>query len=150
MKRTFAFLVATFLTGLAMESLAQVPDTMWTHRYEISGSQTCWAAASTVDDGQVLVGTNAGNWLIIRVGANGEEVWQRIFDLGGDDRALDVVVGNDGDIYVSGTTYFSLMRLARLNAVDGDTVWTRAYDQQIARSLIQTPDGGFALGGVGH
>lgn len=147
----FMLWVVVLMGWMTTTAMATAPATLWSNVYTKPNGQRCDAAIQLADGGNVLVGTNNGDWYVVRIDANGDTLWTRSYNLGGDDRAEAVVQGSDGDLYVAGTMYSSMMRLVRHNILTGDTVWTRRYlNTQIARAIRQTADGGFALGGVGN
>lgn len=63
--------------------------------------------------------------------SNGVEIWHRTSMWGGDDAAYGIVIGNAGDVYIcgadSGYGYLSGYMVARIDPVDGDTLWRRSY-----------------------
>ncbi|MCX7732794.1 MAG: T9SS type A sorting domain-containing protein [candidate division WOR-3 bacterium] len=116
-------------------------ETLWVRSYGgIVGSEEDMAHALAVDSlGNIyVVGVTAQSvpydlditWL--KFSPEGNLLWARRTMLPDDDIGYDIEIGLQGDIYVCGAvtdTHFVLSRywLARINPVNGDTVWTRSY-----------------------
>ncbi|MHA2031107.1 MAG: hypothetical protein ACXAC2_18925 [Candidatus Kariarchaeaceae archaeon] len=99
---------------------------------------------------------NAGNsdfWLI-KTDINGQAIWNRTFGGSDDEVANSLVHTSDGgyaiagwsEYYGPGTSVFWLVK----TDIDGSTEWEEKYvlvGHEVANSMIQTSDGGFALAG---
>lgn len=85
---------------------------LWSKRYKAARAE--WVAeatkaAATADGGVVVVGTvydgETYNFITLKYDAGGKLEWEREYDgLNGDDKALDLLVDDHGQVYVSGRT----------------------------------------------
>jgi len=144
-----------------------VGDTLWTKTYGGPGAEQCHSMQQTSDGGYIL-----GGDLLIKVDSLGNVVWTKSF--AGDIWSVQQTV--DGGYIACGMTSTTPrdILLARVNE-NGDTVWTKAYGgssfddvyliktdsngdtvwtkthggsfEDMARSVQQTPDGGFIVVG---
>ncbi len=133
---------------------------LWNRTF--GGRDKDWASAvvETADSGFVLVGrtwsVGAGQsdmW-IIKTDRKGFVQWQQTVGGSGDDEAYDIIQTNDGGLALAGYTYSlntdtSDMYLVKLDS-NGTLIWSRTYGgvgNERCFTLIQTLDGGYALGG---
>jgi hypothetical protein len=111
------------------------------------------------DGGFLLVGYEYDNWdsewdaIIIRVGANGHQIWRRSSDRPGNDYAWAVRRANENRFVVVGTrTTDNGDAAGYMECIDGDgeKLWLRTYGgskNEVLWAEKQTTDGGFILVG---
>jgi uncharacterized delta-60 repeat protein len=135
-------------------------DTLWTRSYGGSGDDWGFSVVETPDEGFVAVGWTqsygAGDndaWLV-RVDADGGELWSETYGGANSEKGLSVVATLDGGYLVGGYTesYGAGGRDVYLVKVDseGQPVWNRTYGLQyddVCRSLARTSDGGYIVAG---
>jgi hypothetical protein len=119
------------------------------------------AIQETQDGGYILAGSTnsfgAGGQdiLLVRLDAQGGVLWSSTFGGPGSERAEEILIGDEGDIIIFGTTDSfgagsSDLYLIRANA-RGEEVWSRTYggtQEETAGSVTRTGDGGFVLVGT--
>lgn len=112
----------------------------WTYVYDGTGAYEDYLAAIATDsDGNVYVtgGSNVGSsrkdFVTLKISGSGAFSWKNVYkglNVDNDDAATDIAVGNDGYVYVTGSsagvsssmwTDFATLKLSSA----GDTVWTR-------------------------
>ena len=161
------YIVAGFKTGSQGYKNAYLVKTYsdggvdWDEEY--GGNRTsefAYSVQQTADGGYVLVGkTDAPvnyDVYMAKTDATGNLTWENTFGGGQNDEAWSVIQNSDGDYIVAGQTYsFGDGLKYYLLKVDpgGALVWERIHgmtDAQRAASVVQTPDGGYAVfGGTG-
>lgn len=124
-----------------------------------------YSVQQTLDGGYIICGTgdNGRNWktlnvLLIRTDANGNRLWEKVFDRG---HGSSVQLTTDGgyiicgtaDLYISGLIE-GLPRhcwLIKTDA-DGNKLWDKTFGEGITycRSVQQTADGGYITCGQMH
>jgi hypothetical protein len=113
----------------------------------------------TTDGGYIIVGTsgawegNSDIW-IIKTDANGNKLWDRIFDGGDDDWGNSIQQTSDGGYIVLGTmdspessdgdTHVSTW-LIKIDA-DGSSIWQKTFEGSWSNNVVQqTSDGGYII-----
>ena len=121
------------------------------------------AAGFTTSNNTGDVGANHGSsdFWIVKLNANGDTVWTRTMGGAGDEKALSVIAAPDGGFAIAGYTNSNNtgnlgatqggydMWIVKLNA-NGTTAWTKTLGgagDDIARSIVATPGGGYAVAG---
>ena len=140
---------------------AEPPSTEWTQTYGGTSSDDAGALVRTSDGGYAIAGyTNsygAGQtdaWLV-KTDANGNTQWSKTYGGADTDIANALVQTVDGGYALAGYTYsygaggadFWLVKADS----SGNLQWSKTYGgtkTDIADTLIQTTDGGYALGGM--
>lgn len=128
-------------TDILVAKFNQWGETLWVRSYGGgSGSEDDIAHALAVDSvGNIfVVGTTRHStpydlditWL--KFSPEGNLLWARRTMLPDNDIGYDIGIGLQGDVYICGAvadTHFLLSRywVARINPINGDTVWTRNY-----------------------
>ncbi len=135
-------------------------DSLWSQTFGGREWDMCYSVIQTTDGGYVIAGGTrsfgAGcidMWLI-RTDAVGDSLWSRTFGGGKDEKFHSIIQTLDGDYTLAGNTRsFGAggedMYLVKTDA-DGDSLWSRTFggeDSDWCNSIIQTTDGGYALGG---
>ncbi len=133
-------------------------DTLWTRTYGGADSETGFSVRQTNDGGYIVVGNtdSYGDGIqiyLLRLDANGDTLWTRIYGGTGQDEGRCVQLTTDSGFIVLGqTNSFSRgMKIYCLKATaDGDTLWTRIYanaEDQWGRYIDLTSDGGYIITG---
>ncbi|GEM_PF-1223104 len=81
--------------------------------------------AGTVDN---VPETDDAAWA--KYDSNGVEIWHRTSMWDGEDAAYGIAIGNTGDVYICGADDDGSLdeyMVARIDPVDGDTLWKRSY-----------------------
>ncbi|HEX9512309.1 MAG TPA: hypothetical protein VF939_17575 [Puia sp.] len=121
------------------------------------------AAGYTTSNNSGDVGANHGSsdFWIVKLNGNGDTVWTKIMGGAGDEKALSIIATPDGGFAVAGYTNSNNtgdlgttqggydMWIVKLNA-NGSTAWTKTLGgagDDIARSIVATPGGGYAVAG---
>ena len=134
--------------------------TQWDKTFGGSNEDLASSVIQTSDGGYALAGhtgsKGAGGsdmWLV-KVNSDGTTQWDKTFGGSNADRAYSVIQTSDGGYALAGETYSkgagrSDMWLVKVNS-DGTTQWDKTFggsDYDLAESVIQTSDGGYALAG---
>jgi len=156
MKRLSLFLFVLIAPSLA---IAQ-PDSLWSRTFGGSGQDFCYSVQQTTDGGYILAGRTSSyghgydDFWLVKTDANGDSLWTRTFGGDGDDECRSVQQTSDGGYILAGYqrswTPFSDGWLVRVDA-NGDSLWTRNFNaggNDYFKSVLQTPDGGFAVVGI--
>jgi len=120
------------------------------------------ALVETADGGIVFVGdirdgSGPADGVAAKLDVDGNFLWKRTLDAGGDDHLLAAGALADGGVVLAGVTDAASggdddAWVVRLDAA-GSVVWRRRYDgdgSDRARSIQQTPDGGFIVAGASN
>ena len=132
---------------------------IWSRYYGGMGMDWCYDVVQCTDGGFLLIGTSDYlgrgeiDLLIIRTDDEGDSLYSLILGLPGQERCNTVINTEDGGFAVGGSTFiedsenFWLVRLDE----DCEPLWTKTYgrddEHEECRSMVQTDDGGFVLGG---
>jgi hypothetical protein len=136
---------------------------VWNQTYSLSSANSAGCVVQASDGGYVLVGgvtssdgTGVDSWLA-KTDANGTMQWSKTYDESGGNEMYVLVQASDGGYAVSGyTTSFGAGNIDFwLIKVDssGNVQWNQTYGgtgNETVDSLIQTIDGGYALGGYSN
>ena len=148
-------------TGFWLVKTDENGDNEWSHRYE--NTYYFFSHIQTTDEGYALVGAypklepSDCDFLLLRTDSNGDSLWTRTFGGTEADCCKVVIETMDGGFALAGQTWSfgppgsQNGWLVRTDA-NGDSLWSCAFGDSGAvasefNSLIQTEDGGFALGG---
>lgn len=136
----------------------------WSQTYEYS--TRCWESAyfvdETADGGYVIAGTAnfapplpISHFWLVKTDASGNMEWNKKYGESKYEQANSVVLTSDGGFAISGSKqffdhgYHHDIWLIKTDA-NGTEEWTQTYgcsDNEIAHSLIETSDGGYAIAG---
>lgn len=134
-------------------------DTLWTRALiRAGGPNRGYAVRATPDNGFVIGGVtpingSSGDFLVLKLDANGDTLWSRILGGAGSDRCSALLANADGTFLAAGflTNSSGLMQgfVAKF-AANGDTLWTHSYGGTAAGRLnsISTAGAGFILCGT--
>jgi hypothetical protein len=138
-------------------------DTLWTRTYGGVLQDGAFSVAQTSDGNFIVTGTSATDSIamgvyVFKIDPNGSTIWSKKYCGAGWhwDTGESVVQTTDGGYIVAGSTgsvcgdMYDFV-LIRTNAY-GDSLWVRTYgkfeDEDLAQSVVETPDGGFLAVGV--
>lgn len=135
-------------------------DTVWTKTYGGTDSEAGWWFQKTSDGGYVIVGQTMSfgsgdkDVYLVKTDENGEALWTRAYGGPGDDRGYWVGQTPDEGYLVAGwTTSFGAggldIYVIKTDA-NGDTLWTKTHggsSDDVGKSLVLTPDGGYLIAG---
>jgi predicted secreted protein len=134
---------------------------VWNQTYGGPGDDEAACVIQTSDGGYALAGyTNsfgAGSydfWLV-KTNSSGSMMWNQTYGGPGDDKATCMIQTNDGGYALAGYTNstgagdddFWLVKTDS----SGTSQWSQTYGgpyDEVANALVQTSDGGYALGGL--
>jgi len=135
-------------------------DSLWSRVFGGGSEDKCYSVVQADNGGFVLTGSTESYgsgridmWLV-KTDADGDSLWSRTYGGTGLDWCSSAIKTADGGYALFGTSDCDTtgaidMWLVKTNA-DGDSLWSQTYggeNQEYGRSIIQTSDGGFLLGG---
>lgn len=135
-------------------------DQVW-KRYYSTGNDD-WASGIAVSaDGCVYVTGKSGpeggpyDYLTVKYDLEGNEMWSRIYDCGGDDIARDIAVDTDGFIYVTGWSHNGSYYTWGTIKYDpqGNIRWEKVWDSgqpEVANGIAVDKDGYVYVTGHGE
>lgn len=122
-----------------------------------------WGGMQTSDGGYVVVGdtrsySTPGGWAdayLVKLDANGDQVWDQIYGDIKFDAGRSVLQTTDGGFMIAGETVPSGSATSKAYLIKtdpaGNMQWSQTYgpssQNTMARSVKQTPDGGFIVAG---
>jgi len=135
-------------------------DCVWAKTYNGLGQAVGRSVCQTTDNGFIVAGCSSKDIkdkthiYLIKTDSRGDCVWARAFDGKKESRANSVVQTSDGGYILAGyTASFGTgnndVYLIKTDS-KGDCVWTKTFGGKrtdVASSVIQTKDGGYALTG---
>jgi len=154
-----SMLTMAFNVQVTMSS--EPPPTEWGRTYNQSYVDVPDTIIQTADGGYAIVGQTGPSdtppfdiWLV-KTNATGHVEWNRTYGGTGDDAAGDFVQTNDYGYAIAGYTTSKGagqhdMWLVKVNST-GHVEWDRTYGStniDVADSIVQTRDGGYALAGM--
>lgn len=135
---------------------------LWSKRYDLGMHESGFGITELPDGTLLMCGATmpdffgtTDNAVLMRLDAMGNVIWSNVYAGAGAEMGFDVIRGLDGNLYMGGyTTSFGAgsrdMFLMQLG-VSGAVNWTRTYGgpgmEFGGYNVVQTSDGGFALGG---
>ncbi len=128
-------------------------DTIWIKTYGDSGAlrEGSFSMDRTNDGGYMLSAYEEKNWRLwlIRTDSNGDSIWSRKYPVG---KGNCIKKTSDDGFVITGYTINDIHSayLIKINSM-GDTLWLKTYnksDQDEAKYVQQTSDGGFIICGV--
>ncbi|MFI5218008.1 MAG: T9SS type A sorting domain-containing protein [Bacteroidia bacterium] len=128
---------------------------VWIKKYFGAFGESCRSVRQTTDGGYILAGgtTSFGigdaDIFLIKTDSIGNIAWSKTFGGSQTDNAYTVQQTTDGGYILGGLitndiTGISNACLIKTNG-NGDTLWTKTYENQAALSALQTIDGGYLL-----
>ncbi len=148
-----------FLTVLISSLAFSTPVIEWTYTWN-GADDDCGRAVLVSEDGGFLVAGHTlsnGSYydlILLKIDANGNQEWERFFNLDISDAAYDIQQTSDGGYIVCGGTSDQIDNfqalLLKLDS-DGNEEWHETYGgywNEYANGVKQTPDGGYILTGI--
>jgi hypothetical protein len=136
-------------------------NVIWNQRYGGGGSDTFNSIIETFDGGFAVAGYvdssfegKSTDFWLIKTDSNGNLQWEKIFGGVKIDRANDLIQTSDGGYVLVGYTesfgagWYDCWLIK--TDIQGNCVWNQTFgglDRDIAYSIVETLDGGFALAG---
>ena len=133
---------------------------LWTQTYGASGDNEASSLVQTSDGGYVLAGftnsTGAGvySFWLVKTDSKGNMLWSKTYGGTGDSEAYDMIKTNDGGFLLAGYTTTPGIGGRQILLVktdsNGNMIWNQTYGgagNNMANSIIQTNDGGYAIAG---
>jgi len=129
-------------------------ETLWTRTCGGRGYEEGNAIRQTPDGGYIIAGTTSNSMYLVKTDAVGESCWTRTYGRTTYSWGHAVGLTSDGGYILVGTTGYvssaeNCLYIVKTDA-DGDTLWTRAYDEADGRAVAQTGDGGYLVAGTAH
>lgn len=137
-------------------------DTLWTKTYPNNGMrQTGYAVVQNTGQGYLIAGSiqqplqEGPDIFLMKTDDRGDIIWTKIIDNPGSNEARGIVIGNSGNIIISGWSAASGCAhpiLAEISQ-DGDIQWIKEFENGFCEwnySMCQTEDGGYALFGMNN
>jgi hypothetical protein len=133
---------------------------LWNTTYGGAGDSQAYSVIQTSDGGYALAGftdsSGAGgnDFYLVKTDSQGNMIWNMTYGGIGDDKAFSLIQTNDGGYALAGYTTSPTAGvynfwLVKTNS-NGTETWSQTYGSpgdSEAYSVIQTTDGGYALGG---
>jgi len=132
-------------------------DTLWTRVY--GGSEDDFGTAiCTMNNGGYLVtgwtesyGSGSDDIYLLRLDANGDTLWTRVYGDQNQDYGEGVIQTNTGNFIITGVVQDAGEAMSRIFIFEvdenGDSVWLQTYDDGFAYDIQQTDDNGYILAG---
>jgi hypothetical protein len=135
-------------------------NVQWSRTYGGTHSDAAYSLVQTVDGGYALAGTTSSfgagleDFWLVKTDSSGIMQWSQTYGGTGYDRAYSLVQTGDGGYALAGWTGSFGAGLEDFWLVktdsSGNVLWSRTYggaNEDIARAVVQTGDGGYALAG---
>ncbi|MBM3324522.1 MAG: T9SS type A sorting domain-containing protein [Calditrichaeota bacterium] len=134
-------------------------DSLWSRTFGGAGTDLCYAMQQTADGGYFLAGTTNSfgvgrhDFWLMKTDANGDSLWSRTFGGDLDDQCWAAKQTSDGGYILAGpwnaTALACDIGLVKTDE-NGESEWIQIIggpEYEICRSVEQTSDGGYILGG---
>ena len=144
---------------ISVSSLYSQGEVLWNRVYGGIGNEGINSMIQTQDGGYAIAayttpsGVNYNdNWLI-KTDINGDTLWTKNFGTDEADFPLSIIQTQDGGLAIAGTTndlVGSYNGWLMKTDIYGETLWSKIYNGKNnigIRSIVQTNDGGFIMGG---
>jgi hypothetical protein len=132
----------------------------WNRTYGGTGGDHAYSLVETSDGGYAIAGdtwskvTGNSDWWLVKTNVSGNVEWNRTYGGTSSETAFSLVETSDGGYAIAGYTFsfgageadFWLIK----TDASGNVEWNRTYggaNRDIARSLVETSDGGYILAG---
>jgi hypothetical protein len=151
----------TYYGGMYLVKTDAQGDVMWTKTFGRGLNDYCYSVSQTSDGGYILGGytrQSCVGWsdmYLVKTNAQGDSMWTRGYNADSADYCESVFQTSDGGYILGGYSHSygggsSCIYLAKTDA-QGDTMWTKIFRRNngiYCKSVLQTSDGGFLLGGA--
>jgi len=130
----------------------------WSQAYGGTEYDYAFSLVATSDGGYAIAGETGsfgleGDFWLVKTDASGNMMWSQNYGGAKYDRAYSLAVSSDGGYVIAGSISLSDENvdfgLVKADA-SGNEIWQKTYDgdvEDVAKSVIQTSDGGYAVGG---
>ncbi len=159
------FILLNFLVTYNL-NYASEPDTLWTRKFHLDGTETFQSVKQTPDSGFICCGSHVSftgdytyNVLLVKYDKYGNLLWSRdIGKKGVSETAEDLLVmkNHDNDLLIVGTSDEGIegldMMVMRMDS-EGNLIWKRLFDfgnRDLAISVTQTSENTFMIAGISH
>ncbi len=135
-------------------------ELLWSDTYGGANDDYGYCIKKTADGGYIVggysksFGSGDNDYYLLKLDAEGNEVWSNTYGGGGDDKGYSVQQTADGGYIIAGYTDAYVGERDNIYVVktdnDGNSVWEQAYGEaghDQAFSIQQTADGGYIIGG---
>ncbi len=147
-------------TNILIVKVDEEGNEEWSDQYGGRQQDVCRSIYQTEDGGFIIGGTTrsmgAGraDFYLLKLDENGDIEWEESYGGGSYDKCTAMIIDSDGNYILTGGTYsFGAGRydayVAKVDP-DGELLWDETFGggrQEIAYSIIETEDGGYAIGG---
>jgi len=125
-------------------ALDESGNTVWAVNHDFN-----FRTSKTVSDGYIGCGRTGDNAVMIKFAFDGSVIWKKEYPEKG---FYDVIETADGGYAATGSSLASNMVLVKAD-VDGNQLWKQEYSAEywsVGGSLLEAPEGGFVVAGIGH
>ncbi|MBN2541553.1 hypothetical protein JXI42_01700 [bacterium] len=141
--------------------ISETGEIIWSRTFGGPDYDEGLSVAPTSDGGYIIcgfygkymdiLGLVGGDIYLVKVNAEGEEVWSRTYGLPGTAReeAWEVTETGEGDFVLTGASQYGDALVLKTNS-EGDSLWARTYGgtfTDFGYSVIQGSDGNFVVAG---
>ncbi len=170
MKKILALVLSSFVVSLTISIISihrgassyETPPIQWNRTYGGTGDDVAFSVIETPDGGFALAGntysfgSGLSDFWLVKTDWTGDVLWNKTYGGPNYEDALSVTQTDDGGYAMVGSTYAIMgvstdydLWLLRTDH-NGNHLWNKSYggvQKDVARDLVQTTDGGFALTG---
>jgi hypothetical protein len=135
---------------------SQRASSEWSKTYDKTDGDHAWSVVQAKDGGYALAGQSGSEYWLVKTDADGNMQWNKTYGtIGNDMEVCSVVQTSDGGYALAGSAPSHGANhdfwLVKTDA-DGNMQWNQTYgttenDDDVAFSIVQTRDGGYALAG---
>jgi len=152
---------STATTGQQAGILSEAPPTEWTRAYGGANEEHAYSVVQTGDGGYALAGETLSygggsvDFWLVKTDSSGNMLWSRTYGGSGGQIAYSMIRTSDGGFALAGYTsetpnFIYDFWLVKTDAA-GNQLWSKTYgglQNDVAYSVVQTSDGGYAVAGV--
>ncbi|MBM3329161.1 MAG: hypothetical protein FJY67_06790 [Calditrichaeota bacterium] len=133
--------------------LDEFGDIVWSNTYGGNLHEFATGITGDGEGGFLICGKRADNGYIIRIDGDGELIWERIYDFGGQYDVFTNIVSREGDYALCGSGGNARQPLLAIIDGEGELIFSRIFNHDDNRGRMIwdfdiTADGGFIM--VGH
>ena len=152
-------LFSLLISGCAPKETPPSQPIVWQKTFGGNSDDEALSIQQTQDGGYIVVGYTSsfgvGNWdiYVIKLDANGDNVWEKTYGGSGYDIAYSIQQTSDGGYIIAGKTgdfYSGDVYIIKLDK-DGNKMWEKTFGgsgDDGAYSIQQTSDGGYIVAGL--
>lgn len=135
---------------------------VWSKVFGVDSIAQGFSVAESIDGGYVVCGYIMNSYdddrdiYLLKVNASGERVWTKRYGKSSGssayDEAYDIAPASDGSFFITGSAAGNISCcgdafLMKVNA-DGDSLWSKSFQQGLGYSLAVNEDGTIIIGGM--